>query len=116
MEHTFNLKHGINGRGYNASVRLDAEINASCLEVEFGPFFHEEWTTAVGFGIHYFYDYISKTRHHGLKILVVDVWGHKPDIFEDVVVYATIKCLCEIFEVDAPLIELTDDGAFVFGG
>lgn len=116
MEHTFDFRRRINGRGCAASVRLDAKQSASGLDVEFSAFFDKEWTTAVGLGINYFYDHISKTRHHGLEILVVDVCGHRPDIFEEVVVYATIKCLCEIFEVDAPLVKFMDVGAFVFVG
>lgn len=115
MDHVFNLKRLIKGRGYGASVWIDAVETKSGLKIGYGEYFNDKWTEAVELGIHYFfYGYFQKNGHLGLEVKVIDVSGHEPDISDDCVVYVSIKCLCEIFDVHVPLIELTEDGEFVF--
>ena len=100
QSNSFKIKKYINQIGFYAIIDLEIELESSCvLNIRYDEtFVDEEWYSSLYFAIKYVYEHYSKVENKGFSVFVKKLHTMTGDTSQMIVVYVTIKCLCDLLE------------------
>jgi hypothetical protein len=91
----------------NIETNIEEQIS---LKVEYDDLFVEsEWHSAIFFGVSYFFEHYSRKENKGLYVSVKKIHTMLEDTSYMVVMYATVKCLCEMLNFPQELISINQE-------
>lgn len=98
---TYTFKKQIGNKGFYAGVDFEVKtIERTENELTFQYLADGQWRLACEMGFRLFYDYYTKQRSGGLKLIIHDVKWMPVDTNNLIMLFATVKALCEHFEVE----------------
>lgn len=106
MNKVYRFSDNVNGTGLYAKV--DISIERSTLDyysLEISEWVDKEWHTSIKFAVEYFFQHYKKNA----KVIINDVHTMIVDSSNMTVVYAVIKCLCDLLQFDNTIIKLNKD-------
>lgn len=110
QQKTFRFSDNFKGTGFYAKVSIRvAPSNAPDYSVEISEWVEPEWHTSIRFALAYFFRHYKKS----LKVTIEELHTMIVDSSEITVVYAIVKCLSDLLDVQPELITF-NNGHFEF--
>ncbi|MEZ4909526.1 MAG: hypothetical protein R2774_01560 [Saprospiraceae bacterium] len=112
---TFQLKKAINNFGFYCEIKITVTQNVKHLEnklVYNDKIFGDEWKIPLEFGFLYFFKHLAYLGT-GFTITVNDLKTNPVDTKAIVIVYSMFKALCNNFNIQSDLMEISETGVFL---
>ena len=109
MIHEYTFRKQVGARGLYASIIFDVSVDCekeNCLEFDFQA--DLRWKTACEAGGLIFFDYFTRIKRGRSTIIITDIKWNPVDTNQLIIIFATVKGLCEAFDISIEHLNLDE--------